>query len=308
MIGLTYIDDLDIFEHFGIFVAKGGYVGLAEYPKLKKPEENDWQEDDGIEVDLLSPKLDSKSFTIKFGVLDFEMIDSLLDLLSDGSYHEFRFNELNITKRLRLVSHSSNKVLIDLGNFSMKFADDFPLEGFVPTVLDDNGKVSGFEIDDLDLFSVFNIQVLEGVRADLSKSPSVKENLIINTSTINGAIYDGESVTFQPKRAKLKCLYFVDIEKDGVWWWQDYYNFLSTLIQPGERQLYVEYQDNEHSCYYVSSKVKKFRIIGKKVWCEFTLSLMLTAYRVGEDLLLAAEDGSIIILEDEICGIDLNSD
>ena len=66
MTGKTYLDGIDIYTTFGIYVTEGGYNGLATYPPLKKPEINDWQEYNGIEVDLTAPELDTREFQINF--------------------------------------------------------------------------------------------------------------------------------------------------------------------------------------------------------------------------------------------------
>jgi hypothetical protein len=76
-----------------VFVEDGGYKGLVQYPPLKTPDFNDWPERDGIEVDLTDPKLDSKTFGIKFaGVQDFS-VRNLIDYLSDDSYDGTYFQD-----------------------------------------------------------------------------------------------------------------------------------------------------------------------------------------------------------------------
>lgn len=306
MTGITLVDSIDIYTVYGIFILKGGYSGLVCFPPLKEPETNDWHEDDGIEVDLLEPFLDSKTFEIIFGVTDFANIDSFLEMLSDGGYHDFVFNEIKISRKLRLVSHPSNKVLHSLGTFSLQFADDFPLSGFIPDQRTPVPQTSGFEIDDLDIYSSFGIRILEGEREELSKSPEVKENMLINVSNQSGLLYDDGIVKFQPKEIGLRCLYIAEIDNNGRYWWQDYYNFLHSLIQPGERLLYVNYQNDWHSFYYKSANVGKFEIVRGKVWCEFTLNLVLMSFRVGIVNVLGIETGAIVIVEDKICAIELN--
>jgi len=304
MTGLTTIDGIDIYVEFGAFVSS--YADMIAFPSLKEPDFNDWHEDDGIDVDMLEPALDSKEFDLQFGISEFNNIDALLELLSDGAYHTFVFNEIEITKSLRLTSHPKNKVLISLGEFTLKFADDFPLEGFVPDTSSPTLSVAGFEIDNKDFLSYYNVQVLDGIKEELSKAPDVKENLYVNVKRVSGATYDDGIASFKEKKLEMKCLYHTDIENAGRYWWQNYYNLLYDMVQPQQRILYVDYQQNEHSFYYDSSKVSKLKIIGNRIWIEFSLFLILTNYRVGVDKVLSTEDGKIIILEDRICAIDLN--
>ena len=49
------------------------------YPSLKTPDQNDWQEEDGVEVDLSAPVLDTREVRLSF-------------LLNDvyGSFSDFR--------------------------------------------------------------------------------------------------------------------------------------------------------------------------------------------------------------------------
>ena len=304
MTGLTTIDGIDLFTEFGAFVSN--YSELIAYPSLKEPDFNDWHEDDGIDVDMLEPALDSKEFDIQFAISEFNNIDALLELLSDGAYHTFVFNEISLTRSLRLISHAKNKVLIHLGEFTLKFADDYPLDGFSSDTSQLSTETSGFEIDDKDLFSYYNIHVLEGIQEDLSKSPDIKENMLINVKREPGATYDDGIVSFKSKKLEIKCFYQADIESAGRYWWQSYYNLLYDMIQPQLRILYVDYQQNEHSFYYDSAKVSKLNFTNNKIWIEFSIFLVLTSYRVGVDKVLSTEDGKIIVLEDRICAIDVN--
>ena len=58
--GTLYIDGNDAYRQFGVSVVKGGYDDIIAMPPLKKPQTNDWQEEDGIEADLEEPVLDAR--------------------------------------------------------------------------------------------------------------------------------------------------------------------------------------------------------------------------------------------------------
>ena len=66
MKGRLYIDGKDAYSEYGVFVTEGGYNGVVAYPPLKSVKSNDWQEMDGIEVDLSAPKLDTRQFPMDF--------------------------------------------------------------------------------------------------------------------------------------------------------------------------------------------------------------------------------------------------
>ena len=128
MISALYIDNIDIYATYGVFVIDGGSKGLISYPPLKEPEKNDWAEMDGIEVELSDPKLDTRNFSIQFGALATADIAGLLVLLKNGAFHSFIFAQLGTAKLLRLVSNNDyTGTLNSSRTFGLEFADDFPL-------------------------------------------------------------------------------------------------------------------------------------------------------------------------------------
>lgn len=314
-----YIDGTDAFTRFGVFIAEGGHNEVVAFPALKAPEvSNDWAEYDGIEVDLSDPKLDTKELEIKFNAVGMYQTGDFISLLSDGAYHTFEFKRIGYTCKLRLVSEVNVALYIGAKSFSLKFADDFPLRDYKYTVplSTTNIPTQGYEIDGID-FSVYGIRVLEGSEAQILKAPAVKKNMLRNLSTQNGAIYDGKQVVYQHKEVALNCCL---IAKNLTEFWRNYNAFLHDLIkvveidegegvkvQTAERSLFVESTYEEYPCYYKSSKVSLFSP-DDQVWCAFTLTLVFTAFRVGEDeYLLASEAGELIVTEDGEFYIDLKS-
>lgn len=171
-----YIDGTDAFTRFGVFIAEGGHNEVVAFPALKAPEvSNDWAEYDGIEVDLSDPKLDLKEFEIKFAAIGDYRTGDLFVLLSDGAYHTFEFREIQFTCRLRLVSEVSNLLYVGAKTFTLKFADDFPMNGYIYQAPSSNTvPIQGYEINGVD-FSVYGIRVLEGSEAQVLKAPVVKK-------------------------------------------------------------------------------------------------------------------------------------
>lgn len=66
MVGKLFIDGLDAFSEYGIFVEQYGYKALVQMPSFKKLNSTEWPEYDGEETDLSNPILDSKTFSIPF--------------------------------------------------------------------------------------------------------------------------------------------------------------------------------------------------------------------------------------------------
>ena len=60
MQGQLYIDGHDAFAEYGVYIVDEGLNDLIAMPPLKTVVTNDWQEEDGVEADLLSPQLKPK--------------------------------------------------------------------------------------------------------------------------------------------------------------------------------------------------------------------------------------------------------
>ena len=88
MVGKLFIDGLDAFSEYGIFVEQYGYKALVQMPSFKKLSSTEWPEYDGEEVDLSAPLLDSKTFSIPFCITDILSASDLFEVLSDGSYQK----------------------------------------------------------------------------------------------------------------------------------------------------------------------------------------------------------------------------
>ena len=64
-----FIDGLDAFSEYGIFVEQYGYKALVQMPSFKKLSSTEWPEYDGEEVDLSAPSpLIAKHFRFRFAL------------------------------------------------------------------------------------------------------------------------------------------------------------------------------------------------------------------------------------------------
>lgn len=265
-----FIDDVDVYEDFGVSVTEGGFKDLAQFPPLKAIDKNDWQEYDGIEPDLSNPVLNSREIQIPFylkgSTSDYQ---DFLDLLSDGAYHTVEC--LGGSWRLRLTQATNLKIADNIKVFTLKFAEDDPLEGY--TYVAPSSTVTSrddFKIDNKK-FTDYGVTVLEGSLAEVLKGASVKQNLLRNIETQSGVIYDGNAVTYQAKDVKLNCLMRAS---NLTQLWRNHKAFLYDLIRPNERTLLVSYTGS-YKCHYKSCSVKAFYPFDK-IWLEFTLTLTFT--------------------------------
>lgn len=270
--GCLYVDDVDVYTAYGVYVIDGGWGGLVAFPPLKSVTSNDWQEEDGLECDLSSPVLDTRTVTIKFAVAgDAENLYDFIALLSNAAVHEFRCEEIGHTFRLRLVGQSSLEYYEQLGFVALKFADDYPLNGYTYVAPTGGGIAArdGYKLDGVP-FSDYGVILLQGTAAEMARVPSVKTALLRNIDTQEGAIYDTDSpVTFKSADIALPCLLRARTLAEM---WQNWYALLYNLSLPGERTLYCRSLQREFPCHYKSCSVTTFSA-DVPVWVEFTLTL-----------------------------------
>lgn len=316
MKGQFYIDDMDAYLRFGVFIAKDSYNELVAFPALKSVEANDWPEEDGKEFDLSSPALNTETVNIELAFTSGWKSADFLGLLSDMAYHDFRFTSLGRTYRLRLASQSSYELFPGLSTAKFTFSNDFPREAEYVYREPANALPipKGYEIDERDL-SDYGVLILEGSDEEICKSPTVKKNLLQDFKTRDGALYDGEFVKFQTKEVALKCL--MRVPAMGEFWRNRdalLYDLTKLSIKrneagydykDAERRFFFDKWYEEYPCYYKSCRTEEFEV-ANGVWWKFTLTLVFTSFRIEEtDYLLASEADELIQTEDEEYYIDI---
>lgn len=292
-----YIDNISTWNRFGVWVTKGGYNDLLTFPALVDPEKNDWPEEDGIEVDLSDPKLAAKEITITFLASNPNInAADFIAYVSTSGYHTLRVPVLQREWTLRLSTHTANKVYPAACEFSLNFIVDDPVRPS-SVALPDPGlyvRDSGYELDGVS-FADYGV-VVDIARDNLLKAPTVKQNLTRKISTFDGQIYDVEHLVFDSKEVTFKC-HLSAVSMNAFW--RCYDAFFGALIQPKERQLYVDSICETYPCFYKKSSGFKVLTLRGPVIVEFSLTLVFTVFRIGEtEYLLASESGNWIITED----------
>lgn len=287
MTGRVTIDGLDVLASFGVYVTD--YRGVLSWPALKEFPKYDWPDEDGLEVDLSSPALDTRSFSISFCGSATANMGAFFEHITTGANHTWVFEDLELTKVLRVIDHSSYRGAEMMRDFSLVVAeDDYTIPSFVDPVL---SYRTGVEIDEKD-FGVFGVRVGD-LREQLQKSPAVKINLL-TSRTGSGAIYDGQEVFFQAKDLTIPCS--ARLPKESFL--NNWNALLHELTRPNERLLYVDSMGMEYPCYYKEVEVQKLSV-GEIITCEFDIVVTLTSFRIGGDeYLLASEDSELIMTED----------
>lgn len=295
MNGGCYIDGVDIYSRFGAKISRRGYNELMTFPSLVTPDSTDWPEEDGLDVDLSEPVLDSKDVDIVFFAAD---PDGLINFVSQPGYHTFNFPSLKREWQLRIDSQSDNKVWLSASSFSLKFVDDFPRRAEEYTSGPGCGvniPASQYEIDAVS-FRDYGIVVSSGYD-ELRKSPTVKQNLTRQFKTSDGKLYDADLVVFNSKEVTFKCsMWASDIDR----FWLCYDAFFNDLIKPDERSFYSDDIGEEFPCYYKKMSGTNIVSLFPEVVVEFDLTLVFTVFRVNEtEYILATEAGEWIVLEDD---------
>lgn len=289
-----FIDGCDAFLEYGVFVEQYGYKQLIQFAAFKKVDTTDWPEEDGIEADLLDPKLDTRTLQVQFCITNTRYAEDLFNELSMGAYHSFEFRDLKKTYTLRLTQNDTFSSLVKLGKITLTFADDFPAipTGTYYALGKSDVRQRGFTLDGID-FSQFGAYVLEGTSDSIRKAASTKDNLKVTTKDRSGIIYDASAVHFKSKDVTMKVL--INSSDIDVFW-SRYNSLFATLIQSGTRNLYYSALDKEYDCYYKSMSVAKFDILRSgRVWCEFNIVLSIVNYRpISQYVLLAHEDLSLV--------------
>lgn len=292
---IFFIDSVNAFAKYGVFVSRYGYKQLVQMPNLKKVESNDWLEQDGIEVDLSAPQLDTRNIDINFFATNTDISLEFIEMLSSKVYHTFYFPEIGRTYKLRLVSEGSRKINLKMGSFTLKFADDFPFWGYEHTSpLPIGLRPSKYKLDNID-FSDYGVLFLDGTDDSVLKSPDIKPNFIVNNSDMSGALYGGKTLMFRPigateiepqeshakpnykdKDVTLKCI----INTPLAVFWRNYNALFWDLTRPELRSFCINAIGVNYPCYYVSSSVTKFDILTNgRVWCEFSIKIKITRFR-----------------------------
>ena len=275
MKGRLYIDGKDAYTEYGVYVVQGGWNELVAYPPLKAVDGNDWQEEDGIDVDLSAPVLNTREVSLKIAFSDFgNRFFAFISILSDDAYHTFDCRYIKRTYRLRLVSQPNLSVAQAIGTATLKFADDFPLPGY--TYKRPTSNVAAYDDYTFDgmKFTSYGVRVLKGTLDEVMKTPTVKTTLLRNISTQAGALYDGKNVSYKSKDVKIQCLMRANTLDEL---WCNYDALLYDLIRPEERVLKVKKIDKEFPFYYKSCQITDFYPTGK-IWLQFTLTVTFTTW------------------------------
>lgn len=315
-IGSCIIDGKDIAD-FGMFILKGGDYDLLPFPERMEPTQNDWYEEDGVDVDLSEVFFKPKDVTLRFYISadttdDFEYnLDHFHRLISKPKPRKFYIREFGREFTLRYIScpaYTHKGGLLKNGKksaeISVNFSMDDPLQLFtkpqciVPSIT--RPTKSFVTINDYDL-SKFGIIVNQCYNTALNlsgaKTPLVKT---FNRQSGANVFYPAEAKevqqTLKNKQIVIECTMIADSREIF------YYNYealFNNLTKPEVIEFSTRYED--FGCYYSAMQnFEKLEPFDKRIRVKF--NLVLTIVKPNRPVrVLATEDGRPIMTEDGRC-------
>lgn len=268
MTGELFIDGVDVYDIYGVFVEGNGYDGLLGFPAMVTPDSNDWAEEHGIEVDLSEPKLQAREFTMDFAHLGVAW-EIFYDFLATPGIRLLNVPALGKNWQVRVVEMTKLEGYDGIDLLSVRFAEDsidiptgYPAanaSGLLTSVVSLDGKT-------LDKYGI----ILTGGLDDLAKAPKLKRNLTRTALSIDGQEYDSGVVRFAQKQVTFKCCLNTIQTAD----FNNLYNaFFGDLLKPGLRK--IGYKGKTYDAYYSHTANWRLLTMASQVVCEFDVTLVI---------------------------------
>ncbi|HBG39904.1 MAG TPA: hypothetical protein DDW85_00655 [Porphyromonadaceae bacterium] len=296
MTGDCYIDGIDIYTEYGVFIEGDGYNELLSFAALKEPDKNDWAEEHGIEVDLSSPCLQAQEITIDFAIASaVKRWRNFFVFLSAPGYRTVNISPLGLLKTLRVSEMPDLESFDGADMFSVRFVEDAPVVpiGYPAT----NANIDLTCVVSLDgkTLDKYGIIITEGLD-ELERAPKLKKALTRTNSLLSGQTYDTNFVRFAEKEVTFGC-YLNALHMAGFW--NSYNALFGDLLKPGLRT--IGYTGRNYQAYYRKTGNWQLHSHSGPVVCEFDLTICFTAFVINSNVyLLASQDDKLITTEDGI--------
>lgn len=283
MTGNFYINGYNASNSFGVIMLEGSAENLVKFPPLEEPPTNEWDDEDGIEVDLNEPALKPREITLSFATnRKTANVPAFLNHIIQTSINTIQVTELGITRKLRYQSCARLEGEPSRVRwFDVSFIEDKPMAEYTytePATTLNRTESYNLGIEGTSIskpLKDYNFIALRGTDEELERAYNIKPALTTKHANISGQEYD----YYAPKkkaarRAAIKGLIITESPSD--------FNakidaLLYDLIRPGERAL-IRIKDGAvfkffyQDCYV--RKVSSYR--GDGVWCEIEIGITLT--------------------------------
>lgn len=309
MIGSCIIDTVDLAAH-GIFIERGGSDDFLSFPERRTPDQNDWTEYDGLDVDLSDCYFDAKRVKVNYVIVAENESTFKSHLNSFETLHfapglrQIYVREFNRTFSLRFVGFPDYKHKGGLfnprkkiGKITVEYSMDNPLQLFIDAVaspVSARQNSAFIEINQIDL-SRFGIVVRDAYSTTLLPK-SAKRWLERKIDTAHGITADTDvPPKKQSRQIVIECTMLADSLTE---FWANYTALFNNLRVTVPVQLGVTRAGTVLNCYYSKmTNFKKETPFGRKIKVSFNLVLQ----EIGELLalmLLFTQDDKMLITQD----------
>lgn len=285
MTGSCIIDGVDI-STLGMFIERGGSDDFLSFPNRREPDQVDWPDEDGLDVDLTDCYFEAKQVKVNYVIIAEDEVtfknnlNTFETLHFAPGYRQIYVKEFNKTFSLRFIGFSDYKhsgglykQAKKIGKITAEYSMDDPLQIFtdaINTPISTREYLSYISINGYDL-SRFGI-VVQDVYSTALRPHSAKSVMERKISNLNGAIADvGVTPKTQPRTIEIQCTMLADSYSEFMTNYTALFNGLriTTPVQLG-----ITRAGAVINCYYKKmTNYKKEAPFSRKVKVSFNLEL-----------------------------------
>lgn len=285
MTGSVKIDGTDL-ATLGIFIERGGSDDFISFPDRRTPDQNDWFEHDGLDVDLSDCFFDAKTVKVNYVITaDNETtfkqrLNSFETLHFATGLRQIFVREFNRTFALRFIGftdYTHKGGLFNprkkIGKITAEYSMDNPLQFLAetptaPTLSRLN--LAQITLNGYDL-SKFGI-VVQDAYSTVLRPRSAKEGLVRKTQNVHGVSADTGTVTKkQARQIVIECTMLADTLAE---FWTNYTALFNNVRKTTALQLGITRAGTVLNCYFAKmANFKKETPFGRKIKVSFNLIL-----------------------------------
>jgi hypothetical protein len=314
MTGSVIIDGLDMYESYKCFLLKGGDQDLLVFPERKEPDEINWFEKNGVDVDLEDVAFKAREVRMSFYFScptsgEFlRNLDTFYRHISSKGYREVFLRELNRTFLLRFLSCEEysqrghfSKTGRKAARINVVFSCDDPLQVIdldINTPVTTRPFLTYVMINSIDLCN-YGIIVKDIYTTAL---PLPAKKAVLEQEISNGVVADVlAETTFEPYEIVIECSM---LSPSLSSFYNDYSALFYQLSRPGTLSLRLSAANKTVSCYYTKQdSLIKVHAFSSGVNISFKLYLKaidfsFMTYLLGTETrkVLTTENGKLLIL------------
>lgn len=283
--GSCIIDTVDL-SAYGIFIIRGGSDDLISFPDRRTPDQNDWAEHDGLDVDLSECCFDAKTVQVGYVIAAPDEAAFLHRLNSFQTLHfapglrRMYVREFNRTFSLRFTGFVDYRHRGGLYNPRRKtgettagYSMDDPLQfltGAIGDPVSARPSLAQVTMNGYDL-SRFGI-VVRDIYSTALRPHAAKEVLTRKMDNLNGLIAD--TVVAPKKQGRQITIECTMLAGTLTEFWVNYSALFNNLSRPAAVRLGITRTGSVLDCYYSKmTDFKKETPFSRKVRVSFNLIL-----------------------------------